>query len=83
MDRPDVVLAAFERGEPRVGEAVIGLALHHEDPAAVLPMVARALESAGPGRSPTAGVSPGQQGRGYPTRVPRGRGEGGEGPPAH
>ncbi|MFF4261054.1 hypothetical protein [Streptomyces virginiae] len=45
-DRPDVVLAAFERGEPRVGEAVIGLALNHEDPAAVLPMVARALESA-------------------------------------
>ncbi|MGW3323811.1 hypothetical protein [Streptomyces virginiae] len=46
MDRPDVVLAAFERGEPHVGVAVIGLALDHADPAAVLPMVARALESA-------------------------------------
>ncbi|WP_199920701.1 hypothetical protein [Streptomyces sp. NRRL S-237] len=46
VDRPDVVLAAFERGEPHVGVAVIGLALNHDDPAAVLPMVARALESA-------------------------------------
>ncbi|MFE9479392.1 hypothetical protein ACFYNM_12410 [Streptomyces spororaveus] len=46
VDRPDVVLAAFERGEPKAGVAVIGLALHHADPAAVLPVVARALESA-------------------------------------
>ncbi|MCX4961120.1 hypothetical protein [Streptomyces virginiae] len=45
VDRPDVVLAAFERGEPQVGVAVIGLALNHADPAAVLPLVARALES--------------------------------------
>ncbi|MGW6841834.1 hypothetical protein [Streptomyces sp. NPDC054958] len=46
VDRPDVVLAAFERGEPMVGVAVIGLALNHADPAAVLPVVARAWESA-------------------------------------
>ncbi|MFD7909199.1 hypothetical protein ACFV30_00485 [Streptomyces sp. NPDC059752] len=46
VDRPEVVLAAFRRGEPNVGVAVIGLALHHADPEAVLPVVARALESA-------------------------------------
>ncbi|MFF4388238.1 hypothetical protein ACFY0G_15865 [Streptomyces sp. NPDC001552] len=46
VDRPEVVLAAFRRGEPNVGVAVIGLALHHAGPEAVLPVVARALESA-------------------------------------
>ncbi|MEV7561586.1 hypothetical protein [Streptomyces sp. NPDC089795] len=48
VDRPDVVLAAFGRGERFVGAAVIGLALNHDDPAAVLPFVAKALESADP-----------------------------------
>ncbi|MFJ6479271.1 MULTISPECIES: hypothetical protein [unclassified Streptomyces] len=46
VDRPEVVLAAFRRGEPNVGAAVIGLALHHADPEVVLRLVARALESA-------------------------------------
>ncbi|MER6444902.1 hypothetical protein [Streptomyces venezuelae] len=46
VDRPDAVLAAFERGEPNAGVVVIGLALNHADPGAVLPLVARALESA-------------------------------------
>ncbi|MFD5411260.1 hypothetical protein [Streptomyces nojiriensis] len=46
MDRPEIVLAAFRRGEPKVGVAVIGLALNHADPEAVLPVVATALESA-------------------------------------
>ncbi|MFD7783726.1 hypothetical protein ACFV4Q_11615 [Streptomyces nojiriensis] len=46
VDRPEIVLAAFRRGEPKVGLAVIGLALNHADPEAVLPVVATALESA-------------------------------------
>ncbi|WP_199808043.1 hypothetical protein [Streptomyces sp. NRRL F-2580] len=46
VERPEQVLAAFERGERGVGVAVIALALNHPDPAAVLPVVARALESA-------------------------------------
>ncbi|WP_404961540.1 hypothetical protein [Streptomyces sp. 147326] len=46
VERPEQVLAAFERGERSVGVAVIALALNHPDPAAVLPVVARALESA-------------------------------------
>ncbi|MFF3672808.1 hypothetical protein ACFYYS_02340 [Streptomyces sp. NPDC002120] len=45
VERPEQVLAAFERGERWVGVAVIALALDHPDPAAVLPVVARALES--------------------------------------
>jgi hypothetical protein len=45
-DRPEEVDAAFARGEPLVGVAVIGLALTHPDPGAVLPRVARAMESA-------------------------------------
>ncbi|MFB7256782.1 hypothetical protein [Streptomyces nojiriensis] len=45
-DRPELVLAALRRGEPKAGVAVIGLALDHADPEAVLPVVARALESA-------------------------------------
>ncbi|MFF7214814.1 hypothetical protein ACFZAU_30445 [Streptomyces sp. NPDC008238] len=44
-DRPEEVDAAFERGEPLVGVAVIGLALTHPDAAAILPRVARALEA--------------------------------------
>ncbi|MEV0007213.1 hypothetical protein AB0M10_08415 [Streptomyces sp. NPDC051840] len=47
-DRPEEVDAAFERGEDLVGVAVIGLALNHPDAAAILPRVARALESADP-----------------------------------
>ncbi|MFJ7589114.1 hypothetical protein ACIQZO_17385 [Streptomyces sp. NPDC097617] len=46
VDRPEVVLAAFARGEPKAGVAVIALVLNHGDPEAVLPVVARALESA-------------------------------------
>ncbi|MFD8549664.1 hypothetical protein [Streptomyces sp. NPDC059649] len=45
-DRPEEVDAALERGEELVGVAVIGLALTHPDPAAILPRVARALERA-------------------------------------
>ncbi|MFB7663614.1 hypothetical protein ACFC1R_06625 [Kitasatospora sp. NPDC056138] len=44
-DRPEEVDAAFERGEDMVGVAVIGLALTHPQPAAVLPRIARALEA--------------------------------------
>ncbi|SER04154.1 hypothetical protein SAMN05216188_107173 [Lentzea xinjiangensis] len=43
-DRPEEVDAAFDRGEPMVGVAVIGLALSHPDPWAVLRRVARALD---------------------------------------
>lgn len=46
--RPEDVAAAFERGESTVGVAVIALALNHPDPARVLPLVARAMESATP-----------------------------------
>lgn len=45
-DRPEEVDAAFERGEELVGVAVIGLALTHPDPTAILPRVARALDRA-------------------------------------
>ncbi|MGW3247512.1 hypothetical protein [Streptomyces sp. NPDC001070] len=44
-DRPEEVDAAFERAEPMVGVAVIGLALTHPDAAAILPRVARALRA--------------------------------------
>ncbi|MFC8229958.1 hypothetical protein [Streptomyces sp. NPDC057287] len=44
-DRPEEVDAAFDRGEELVGVAVIGLALQHPDAEAILPRVARALES--------------------------------------
>ncbi|MEY9876785.1 hypothetical protein ABH931_006296 [Streptacidiphilus sp. MAP12-33] len=44
-DRPEEVDAAFSRREDMVGVAVIGLALTHPDPTAILPRVARALES--------------------------------------
>ncbi|MFF5706565.1 hypothetical protein ACFY7H_29365 [Streptomyces sp. NPDC012794] len=43
IDRPEEVDAAFGRGEPHVGAAVIGLALNHPDPEVILPRVARAL----------------------------------------
>ena len=46
--RPVDVEAAFERGEETVGVAVIALALNHADPAQVLPLVARAMESSSP-----------------------------------
>ncbi|MEV7379246.1 hypothetical protein [Streptomyces lydicus] len=45
-DRPEEVDAAFERDEELVGVAVIGLALTHPDPTAILPRVARALDRA-------------------------------------
>ncbi|MFF2806502.1 hypothetical protein ACFVT2_04840 [Streptomyces sp. NPDC058000] len=45
-DRPEEVDAAFARGAERVGVAVIGLALTHPHPEAILPRVARALEQA-------------------------------------
>ncbi|MFI8005558.1 hypothetical protein [Streptomyces sp. NPDC086010] len=44
-DRPEEVDAAFDRAEELVGVAVIGLALNHPDAEAILPRVARALES--------------------------------------
>lgn len=37
MDQPEEIDAAFERGEPHVGVAVIGLALNYSDPVAILP----------------------------------------------
>ncbi|MFE7750433.1 hypothetical protein [Streptomyces sp. NPDC057428] len=46
-DRPEEVDAAFDRAEELVGVAVIGLALNHPDAEAILPRVARALESGG------------------------------------
>ncbi|MFE4990407.1 hypothetical protein ACFRH4_03500 [Streptomyces mirabilis] len=45
MDQPGEIDAAFERGEPHVGVAVIGLALNHSDPVAILPRIAHALRS--------------------------------------
>ncbi|MCX5199339.1 hypothetical protein OOK31_36625 [Streptomyces sp. NBC_00249] len=50
VDDPAMVDAAFERGEPHVGCAVIGLALNHPDPEAILPRVARALRATDPTR---------------------------------
>ncbi|WP_407836888.1 hypothetical protein ACE1OC_11065 [Streptomyces sp. DSM 116496] len=47
-DDPSDVDAAFDRGEPHAGEMVIGLALHHADPGAILPRVARAMRSPAP-----------------------------------
>ncbi|MEU1484376.1 hypothetical protein [Streptomyces sp. NPDC005752] len=46
-DRPEEVDAAFDRAEELVGVALIGLALNHPDAEAILPRVARALESEG------------------------------------
>lgn len=48
IDDPGLVDAAFERGEPHTGVAVIGLALNHGDPAVILPRVARAMGSQSP-----------------------------------
>jgi hypothetical protein len=48
VDDPVLVDAAFERGEPHVGVAVIGLALNHGDPAVILPRVSRTLEAPSP-----------------------------------
>ncbi|MFE5559842.1 hypothetical protein [Streptomyces sp. NPDC056544] len=47
-DQPDEVDAAFGRGEPLVGVAVIALALNHADADAILPRVGKALESEDP-----------------------------------
>ncbi|GAA1644143.1 hypothetical protein [Catellatospora bangladeshensis] len=47
-DRPEEVDAAFERAEPNVGVAVIGLALTHPDPQPILARTARALASDNP-----------------------------------
>ncbi|MET8411694.1 hypothetical protein ABZV34_26975 [Streptomyces sp. NPDC005195] len=47
-DQPGEVDAAFDRGEPLVGVAVIALALNHADADTVLPRVGRALESEDP-----------------------------------
>ncbi|MEV0097324.1 hypothetical protein [Streptomyces sp. NPDC050738] len=47
-DQPEVVDAAFERGEPHVGVAVIGLALNHPNPGAILPRIARAMRAPNP-----------------------------------
>ncbi|PYC77201.1 hypothetical protein C7C46_19720 [Streptomyces tateyamensis] len=44
-DQPEEVDAAFDRGEPLVGVAVIFLALNHPDAEAILPRVGKALES--------------------------------------
>ncbi|WP_329257211.1 hypothetical protein [Streptomyces pseudovenezuelae] len=46
--RPEEVDAAFGRGEPLVGVAVIALALNHADVDAILPRVGRALEAKDP-----------------------------------
>ncbi|MEV5146869.1 hypothetical protein AB0L14_21145 [Streptomyces sp. NPDC052727] len=45
IDRPEEVDAAFDRGEPLVGVAVIALALNHVDADVILPRVSRAMES--------------------------------------
>lgn len=42
-DRPEEVDAALDRADPLAGVAVIGLALNHPDPAAILPRIACAL----------------------------------------
>lgn len=56
-DRPEEVDAAFDRGEDLVGVAVIGLALTHPDAGAILPRVARALESADAALRPQSRVA--------------------------
>ncbi|MFF2230817.1 hypothetical protein [Streptomyces anulatus] len=48
IDRPEEVDAAFSRGEPLVGVAVIALALNHADADAILPRVGKALEAENP-----------------------------------
>jgi hypothetical protein len=48
IDRPEEVDAAFGRGEPLVGVAVIALALNHADVDAILPRVVKALEAEDP-----------------------------------
>jgi len=48
VERPDDVDAAFNRGEPLVGVAVIALALNHDSADAILPQVARAMVAADP-----------------------------------
>jgi len=40
---PGEVAAALERGAPEAGAALIALALHHQHPYEILPLVARAL----------------------------------------
>jgi hypothetical protein len=48
IERPEDVDAAFHRGEPLVGVAVIALALNHDDADAILPQVARAMAADDP-----------------------------------
>ncbi|WP_406007633.1 hypothetical protein OG440_16835 [Streptomyces sp. NBC_00637] len=48
IEQPGEVDAAFDRGEPLVGVAVIALALNHADADTILPRVRRALESEDP-----------------------------------
>ncbi|MFJ2821520.1 hypothetical protein ACIO7M_10440 [Streptomyces toxytricini] len=45
IDQPDEVDAAFDRGEPFVGVAVIALALNHADANTILSRVGKALAS--------------------------------------
>ncbi|MGW6704089.1 hypothetical protein ACWGDE_04225 [Streptomyces sp. NPDC054956] len=45
IDQPEEVDAAFDRGEPLVGVAVIALALNHADADVILPRVRKAMES--------------------------------------
>jgi hypothetical protein len=47
-DDPDEVDKAFDRAEPRVGVAVIGLALNHPDADTILARANRALEAEDP-----------------------------------
>ncbi|MFD3903471.1 hypothetical protein HXS80_18090 [Streptomyces sp. CB04723] len=47
-DRPEEVDAAFSRGGPLVGVAVMALALNHADADAILPRVGKALEAKDP-----------------------------------
>ncbi|MGW4378758.1 hypothetical protein [Kitasatospora sp. NPDC004531] len=48
VERPDDVDAAFDRGEPHVGVAVIFLALNHDNADAILSQVARAMSADDP-----------------------------------
>jgi hypothetical protein len=48
VDHPEDVDAAFSRGEPLVGVAVISLALNHDNADAILPQVARAMAADDP-----------------------------------
>jgi hypothetical protein len=80
---PAEIDAAFERGEQHVGTAVVGLALHSEDFAEVVPRVERALHSADPTVRQLAFVAAGDTARRFGKLTPaiyrilRGEGLGG------